>query len=213
MDLETAAYIIHFFPRLLTYSERRVLHYHELNQLGSKLQSRKLFPTPPPGEEPGPHVLELFKDGYDAFILNTAKRIVAKDPNKVFINTCPQCGKLARTPQAKQCRDCAASWRDQVAGEVQFRSALYISERRMLVIIVTPRVGRFTAGMRLDLTMLGIGRKPLIRSIDFVYSKEADRANDLGFVVDGLDAEEEEYLKKRGEFATAMLVEKEPVKS
>jgi hypothetical protein len=27
-----------------------------------------------------------------------------------IINTCPQCGQLARTPLAKQCRHCGHDW-------------------------------------------------------------------------------------------------------
>ncbi|MBS1663598.1 MAG: hypothetical protein JST68_21325 [Bacteroidetes bacterium] len=209
MELETAAYIVHFFSRLLTDNERRVLHYDDLNKGRGKFPGTlRSSPLPPISSEEGPHVLELFKDGYDAFILNTAQRIIANDPGKVFLNTCPGCGKLARTPQAKQCRYCGLSWHDRVAGEIQFQGAFRLGERNRLVIVVTPRVGRFTAGMRLDLTMLGVGRKPVVLSIEFVYSQEPDKRNDLGFIVEGLDEEEEEYLRRRGKFATALLVEK-----
>lgn len=31
-------------------------------------------------------------------------------PEKVFFNNCPKCGKLAITPQAKQCRFCSYNW-------------------------------------------------------------------------------------------------------
>ena len=30
--------------------------------------------------------------------------------SNILIADCPQCGKLARTPQAKQCRHCGFDW-------------------------------------------------------------------------------------------------------
>lgn len=54
--------------------------------------------------------LDLLKDGYDSFAITTAKRIVADNGDKVVFNNCPKCGKLARTPEAKQCRHCGHDW-------------------------------------------------------------------------------------------------------
>lgn len=45
---------------------------------------------------------------------NEKKRIaeiILRDySDKVFLNNCPKCGKLARTPKAKQCRFCEYNW-------------------------------------------------------------------------------------------------------
>ena len=57
--------------------------------------------------------LELIKDGYDAFELKTAKRILADNSDKIFLNNCAMCGKLARTPEAKQCRHCGHDWHNK----------------------------------------------------------------------------------------------------
>lgn len=57
---------------------------------------------------------ELLKDGYEAFELAVAKRIMKDSPEKVVLNTCPKCTKLARTPKAKQCRHCGCSWRENI---------------------------------------------------------------------------------------------------
>lgn len=54
-----------------------------------------------------PNVLNLAKDGYQQFQLTTAARILRDSADKVFFNYCPACGKLARTPTAKQCRYCS----------------------------------------------------------------------------------------------------------
>ncbi|MCJ8155648.1 hypothetical protein MKJ01_17975 [Chryseobacterium sp. SSA4.19] len=42
-----------------------------------------------------------------------AKRIMKETPDKVFFNNCSKCGKLARTPFAKQCRYCGYSWHSE----------------------------------------------------------------------------------------------------
>ena len=53
-------------------------------------------------------VLELLEDGIEAFRRNTAKRIDAE--KEVYYNNCSKCGKLARTPMARQCRFCGHTW-------------------------------------------------------------------------------------------------------
>ncbi len=57
-----------------------------------------------------PAVLNYLKDGYIQFVLTCAERILADHPDEVFLNLCPQCSKLARTPFAKQCRFCGHDW-------------------------------------------------------------------------------------------------------
>ena len=55
-------------------------------------------------------VLDLLKDGYDKFKKCVSERILREVPNEVFINDCPECGKLARTPKARKCRFCGHDW-------------------------------------------------------------------------------------------------------
>ena len=57
-----------------------------------------------------PEVLRLASDGFKDFVERTAQRILADQPDKVFLNCCPQCGSLARTPKARQCRVCGNDW-------------------------------------------------------------------------------------------------------
>lgn len=49
--------------------------------------------------------------GYDVeeFKIAIANRIL-NDHYEEVINNCPKCGKLARTPKAKQCRYCQFDW-------------------------------------------------------------------------------------------------------
>lgn len=39
-----------------------------------------------------------------------AEMLLKEYSNEVFLNKCPGCGKLARTPKAKQCRFCLHDW-------------------------------------------------------------------------------------------------------
>lgn len=39
---------------------------------------------------------------------NIAKRILKDNPS--ILNNCPKCGRLARTPKARQCRFCGNKW-------------------------------------------------------------------------------------------------------
>lgn len=55
-------------------------------------------------------VKDFLKNGYEEFELNVARRIMSETPEKVFLNNCPKCNKLARTPKAKQCRHCGHDW-------------------------------------------------------------------------------------------------------
>jgi hypothetical protein len=57
-----------------------------------------------------PEVLRLANGGLEVFYERTAKRILSQDREKIFINNCPSCGALARTPKALQCRSCGHDW-------------------------------------------------------------------------------------------------------
>ena len=59
-----------------------------------------------------PEVLRLLENGAEQFYLAVAQRILRERADEVFLNYCPRCRGLARTPQAKQCRHCFFSWHD-----------------------------------------------------------------------------------------------------
>lgn len=43
-------------------------------------------------------------------IENIAQYLIDNYSDKILINNCPVCKKLARTPKAKQCRHCGYNW-------------------------------------------------------------------------------------------------------
>ncbi len=58
-----------------------------------------------------PKVDELVALGQEKLIAQLTNQLLAKHSDKVFLNYCPKCNELARTPKAKQCRFCNHSWR------------------------------------------------------------------------------------------------------
>ncbi|HRH47755.1 MAG TPA: hypothetical protein PLP23_03315 [Panacibacter sp.] len=57
-----------------------------------------------------PEVLALLENGFNAFKIKVASRIYNEHKEKLDLNLCPKCFKIARAPQAKQCRFCFHDW-------------------------------------------------------------------------------------------------------
>jgi len=55
-------------------------------------------------------ILNLLEDGLEKFEERIAVRILKSHPDKVVVNRCPNCDRLARTPYAMQCRHCHLDW-------------------------------------------------------------------------------------------------------
>lgn len=114
MDKETAEYIVTYFFSLLPEKEKLAWKHHSSilklednnNPKTLEIYKRKGWITDDQG------VLDLLKLGYDNFEINTAKKIIENHPDKVFFNECPKCKKLARTPNARQCRFCGFNWHE-----------------------------------------------------------------------------------------------------
>lgn len=108
ITIEKADYIVTNYSYLLTLEEKRALRHHrstlKLNQTTDPGLTRIYLKTGWLSDDP--LILNYLNDGYIQFTLNCAKRILAHHPDQVTFNLCPQCGKLTRTPQAKQCRFC-----------------------------------------------------------------------------------------------------------
>jgi len=54
--------------------------------------------------------LKLLENGYEEFIKNTSTRIYKEHGKELELNLCAKCGKIARTPEARQCRFCGNDW-------------------------------------------------------------------------------------------------------
>lgn len=59
-----------------------------------------------------PEILALLTKGKAGLGHALAQRLLAAHPDTVFINRCPKCDAVTRTPKARQCRVCPHTWRD-----------------------------------------------------------------------------------------------------
>ena len=115
-----------------SYDEDRVLteyvwrHYsHLFTQLERKVFTRMLLEMKtrddPPDFETDPYfarrlaerdeaVMKALEGGHAGFQRRVRDRILAEDGYHVYINRCPVCRRIVRTPKAKQCLWCHHDW-------------------------------------------------------------------------------------------------------
>ena len=111
-------YVFRYFSHLMTEHER--LAYRHL--VGTIKATRGRSDVEAQEEAKGsvfylremlsdqPSVLALASDGFGTFVCRTGQRILNDQRDQITFNCCPQCGALARTPTARQCRACRHDW-------------------------------------------------------------------------------------------------------
>lgn len=109
--LETVSYVLDNFSHLLTADERAAVECVVFHISRDKASSHALLRG---GGEAGPHILALLSGGQQALRLSCADRLVREHKALIFENACPSCGKLPRTPRARQCLKCGHSWRESL---------------------------------------------------------------------------------------------------
>ncbi|GEN76414.1 hypothetical protein [Chryseobacterium hagamense] len=110
MDQETVKYIIRYFGHLMTDDEKAASQNHMYLSKSSDNGKLREIMTERGWIRHTAETGHLLENGYDEFEINAAKRIVAQTSEKVFFNNCPNCGKLASPPAARQCRYCGLNW-------------------------------------------------------------------------------------------------------
>jgi hypothetical protein len=117
LNPELAHYIVRFHHDLLADTERRARWHLFATMKATEGRSDLAAQSEAKNYKPlsrhlssDPDVLRLASHGYEAFLLRTAQRILQDSADKLLLNYCPQCGKLARTPTARQCRFCGYEW-------------------------------------------------------------------------------------------------------
>jgi hypothetical protein len=111
MDKELIDYIIDHYSGLLSTKEKAAQkHYHATlktdNISDSPLREMMLRQWGTKDKE----TLDLLDNGYEEFKRLSANKILREHKDKIFVNNCPKCGRLARTPLSKQCRHCRHDW-------------------------------------------------------------------------------------------------------
>jgi hypothetical protein len=209
MDKETAAYIKNYFSRLMTKDEQLALMHHlytyktgRSHNLTNLIRSKGWISATP-------NVKEMLKDGYEEFELNVARRIIKESPEKVFLNNCPKCGRLARTPFARQCRLCGHSWHNLTVAQFKVYSILQLTSRPFFLVgqIAT---GNINVGHFVDLTVLGLNTRPKIESIEYVrLHRDGKACEDIALGTNDLTEEDKDYLNSRVSFGISCHIIRE----
>ena len=202
MDKETASYIRNYFSRLMTDDEKLALKYHMYTyKTEDNPKMRKLLIERGWISEQ-PEIKEFLNDGYEVFELNVARRIMKEVPEKVFLNNCPKCSKLARTPFARQCRHCGHSWHNLTVAQFKLESYFQLTGRHFFLLGQITK-GEIKQGQFMDLTMLGLNKRPKIEAIEFALKRQDGKVwEDIGLGTNELSEEDKQYLKSVGSFGT-----------
>ena len=63
------------------------------------------------GARGDPDVARALVDGWAAFRFAARSRVMRDHPSEVVVNRCPDCERVVKTPQARQCLWCGCDWR------------------------------------------------------------------------------------------------------
>lgn len=207
---DSATYILNYFPNLLNEKERLARRHAWALQ---KLNKPRLMEDQGPSfkknnwisDDPG--ILTLLKNGYDHFIINVATRILEENADKVFLNTCPKCGKLARTPQARQCRHCGHTWHNLTVAKFKLEKAVQKNKLSFFLLGKLSQ-GKVQIGNYIDLTMLGLNAKPRIYHIEQGLKRNNEIWEDIALGTDDLTLGQQNYLLNLSHFKEAFDIVK-----
>jgi hypothetical protein len=111
MNKELIDYIIAHYSHLLSFEEKAAQKHLFATEKAEKFKSQdlktKILDDLGTKDK---EVLQLLDKGYEEFKRIAADKILKQHKDKVFINSCQRCERLARTPLAKQCRYCGHDW-------------------------------------------------------------------------------------------------------
>ncbi len=204
MEYQEAEYLISYFPRLMTESERDGLfqynyHYSRGSVKGGSdqvhLEWIKEFLEKKYGYNENINSIKKFDQCYEFLITQIAQRICRDAPNEFKLNLCPNCGFIARTPYARQCRKCSFRWHDSIAGEFQLDSAFKI-EKDNLYFIGDIFKGEIEVGHLIDLTKFQLNIITEIKEIGICTESMNKFKIGLTFLKIEIDPKEEVYILK-----------------
>lgn len=112
-EIELADYVIAHYAYLLTLPQKTALKHHQHSlKLADVVDRDRLTSTYTRNKwlSEEPEISTQLDYGYSNFIITCSKQLLSKHRSDIIINICPQCGRLARTPLAKQCKHCFLDW-------------------------------------------------------------------------------------------------------
>jgi hypothetical protein len=119
LEDSTIEYVFNYYSRFMTLPEKTALkHYNTVYKFGNSLsndpkEEKRDFLIKTGWLSADKEVNDLLENGFEYFREKAVEKILRHHSSEIFFNNCPKCGKLARTPFAKQCRFCRYNWHDQ----------------------------------------------------------------------------------------------------
>lgn len=104
-------YIFNYYPHLFTKVEelsfKRILANEKAIHSSPKMANilKKSW-----GSENNPKVDDALREGIEKFKQAVFARLMQEHKDEIFINRCPECNKIVRTPKAKQRPWCFHDW-------------------------------------------------------------------------------------------------------
>lgn len=213
LDKDTIDYIFTFYSHFMTLNEAAATrHYLTSYKFRETLSNDKDGENTEFLQKRGwlsmnSDVLDLLQNGFEQFRIKTAERIYEENRDRIYFNKCPKCNRLARTPQAKQCRFCGYNWHQYVVATFKIASAFQLTGKTFFL-LGDMLSGVVRIGMKADLTILGLASKPTITAIEFARLNEVGTVlgkTGLGF--DDISGEDKGFLKSQSPFLTPILIE------
>ena len=186
---EIANYLFNYYSYLLSDKERRVVkHHHSLIKTENSPQDspiRRMY-LKKGWLSDDSQILDELNGGFEEFQIKVAERIFLEQGEDVFLNCCPNCERLARTPFARQCKFCGYDWHKEVVAQFRFESALKLKGRSIFLIGKIER-GLIKVGDQIDLNRLRINVFKEIVSIETITKEDKDKNDgDIALGVYGL---------------------------
>ena len=104
---ELTNYVLNYYSSLMTVTEaaaKSCVFWSEHAEASGSPERKRLIDKRFAGQLM--EVKALLAEGGEHCLRGICERILKDDPEKVFLNYCPCCHGLARTPWAKQCQHC-----------------------------------------------------------------------------------------------------------
>ena len=113
---ELTTYVWNHYARFLTPVEAKAgwaVHADAKARFGSAQAAEFIWKRHKLADDPA--VMGALADGVEAFRRRTARRVLRDHASEVFVNRCPKCNRVVRTPKAQQCLWCGHDWHPRPA--------------------------------------------------------------------------------------------------
>lgn len=110
-DDELATYVWSHFARFLTPVEAKAgwaVHADATARVGRPQVAEFIWKRHQLADDLA--VMDALAEGVEMFRHRTAQRVLRDHAKEVFVNRCPKCGRVVRTPKAQQCLWCGHDW-------------------------------------------------------------------------------------------------------